>query len=430
MENAPDAIGINPKVAQRLSGADFDGDTVIVIPNNRGLVKTASSLKGLENFDPVTAYPPYEGMKTIDGGTWNSKKREVDYGGNTPKSQTKQTKMGEVSNLITDMTIKGANVDEIVRAFKHSMVVIDSEKPHLNYKQSYIDNGTPSLSEKYQNSKRGGASTIISKASSEIRVAERKEGALEGPISSKTGKPTKIYIDPNTGEKVYTPTGATYVDKNGKTVVRTSKSTKMAEAKDANSLSSGRQIEQVYADYANSLKSLANTARKKSLEIVPTPYSPSANATYNKEVASLDAKLKVALMNKPVERQAQIIANSIVDRKKQANPGMDGDDLKKVRNQALAEARARTGAKKTMVEISDKEWTAIQAGAISPSKLTQVLQNTNLDQVKQLATPRTSVGISPAKISRAKSMLNSGLTQSEVAEALGVSTSTLSKSLK
>jgi len=411
MENAPDAIGINPKVAQKLSGADFDGDTVIVIPNNSGLLKTSASLKGLENFDPITAYPGYEGMTPI-------------------KPQTKQTKMGEVSNLITDMTIKGANLDEVARAVRHSMVVIDSEKHNLNYKQSYIDNGIASLAEKYQNSKRGGASTIISKASSEIRIPERKEGAYVGPVSNKTGKTTKLYIDPNTGAKLYTATESSYVDSKGKTIQRTTKSTKMAETDDAYSLSSGRQIELVYAGYANSLKDLANTSRKSALTIIPTPYSPSAHNTYAKEVSSLDASLKVSLMNKPIERQAQIIANSIVDRKKQANPSMDNDDLKKVRNQALAEARARTGAKKNMVDISEKEWEAIQAGAVSPSKLTQILQNTNLDQVKQLATPRTTTLMSPAKTQRAQLMLASGLTQAEVAEALGVSTATLSRGLK
>lgn len=398
MENAPDAIGIHPKVAQKLSGADFDGDTVIVIPNNTGLVKTAASLKGLENFDPIEAY-------------------KIPEGSNIPpiKSQTKQTKMGEVSNLITDMTIKGANVDEIARAVRHSMVVIDSEKHNLNYRQSYIDNGIAALAEKYQNSKRGGASTIISKASSEIRVPHRK---------------TTFTIDPSTGAKIYSYTGESYVNKRGKTIQRTVTSTKMAEVNDATKLSSGRQIELVYAGYANELKSMANSARKNAIEIVPTPYSPSARQVYENEVSTLNAKLNIALKNKPLERQAQIIANSIVTRKKQANPDMDKDDLKKVRNAALAEARARTGAKKNMIVLTEKEWAAIQAGAISSSKLGQILQNADLDRIKQLATPRATTILSPAKMARARAMLNAGLTQAEVAEALGISTSTLSKGLK
>ena len=109
---------------------------------------------------------------------------------------------------------------------------------------------------------------------------------------------------------------------------------------------------------------------------------------------------------------------------------MDKDDLKKVRNAALAEARVRTGAKKNLVDISEREWEAIQAGAISPSRLSQIIQNANLDQVKQLATPRTTASVSPARLNRAKSMLESGLTQAEVSDALGIPTSTLSKALK
>ena len=410
MENAPDAIGINPKVAQKLSGADFDGDTVIVIPNNNGLVKSTASLKGLKDFDPITAYPGYPGMTPI-------------------KPQTKQTKMGEVSNLITDMTIKGANLDELARAVRHSMVVIDSEKHNLNYKQSYIDNGIASLSEKYQNGKRGGASTIISKASSEYRIPNRKDGAAIGPISSKTGKPSVLYIDPVTGKKLYTKTGETYT-KNGRVIEKTTPSTKMAETDDAFTLSSGRPMEQIYASYANNLKALANEARRNSLSIMPTPYSPSARLTYAHEVESLENQLNISLRNKPIERQAQIMANTIVTRKKQANPNMEDEDIKKARNAALAEARARTGAKKNLINISDREWEAIQAGAISPSKLSSILQNANLDQIKQLATPRTTASVSPARLNRAKSMLESGLTQAEVSDALGIPTSTLSKALK
>jgi len=420
MENAPDAIGIHPKVAAQLSGADFDGDTVIVIPNNSGAVKASRPLSALKNFDPIESYPPFDGMKTIDGGVYSASTRAVTYpkndaGVDKKSPQTRQTKMGEVSNLITDMTIKGADMDEIARAVKHSMVVIDSEKHNLNYKQSYIDNGISSLAEKYQNSSRGGASTIISKASSEYRVPHRK---------------TNPAIDPNTGEKVYRYTGESYVDAKGRVVGRTVKSTKMAEEKDAFNLSSGRQIELVYAGYANELKALANESRRNALAIIPTPYSPSAKAVYQNEVARLNAALNIALKNKPLERQAQILANSEVARKKQANPYMDNDDIKKARNQALAKARTRTGASKTMIDISPREWEAIQAGAISPSKLSQILQNAKLDQIKALATPRTTTTLTPARMQRAQSMLAAGLTQAEVAENLGISTSTLSRALR
>ena len=56
------------------------------------------------------------------------------------------TEMGKISNLITDMTIIGATDDELARAVRHSMVVIDAEKHHLDYKQSEKDNNIQALS--------------------------------------------------------------------------------------------------------------------------------------------------------------------------------------------------------------------------------------------------------------------------------------------
>lgn len=437
-----DAIGIHPNVAKKLSGADFDGDTVIIIPNSKGRVISSESLKGLKNFDPLEKYKPYDGLRTIDGGTYNGKTREVEYGINPltgkekkPRSQTRQTKMGEVSNLITDMTIKGATFDELARAVKHSMVVIDSEKHHLDYKRSEIENGIESLSKRYQNGKRGGASTLISKASSEYRVDERipRKAEFGGPIDPATGK--KVYtktgasyektiksIDPITGKTVYTPTG--------KIIIKKTLSTKMAETEDARTLSSGRPIEAIYASYANELKGLANKARKNSISIKTNPRSPSAAKVYANEVESLERQLALAYRNKPYEREAHIYANSVIQRKRQANSDMDRDEIKKLRNQSLAEARVRTGAKKVQVDISSKEWEAIQAGAISPSKLSQILQNSDLDRIKSLATPRTKLTMTPTKVERARSRLEAGYTLSEVASDLGVSTSTLSKSLK
>lgn len=394
IKNAKDAVGINSKVAERLSGADFDGDTVLVIPNNKGSIKTSSPLKGLKDFDPKEAYPAYEGMPRIS-------------------SRTKQMKMGDVSNLITDMTIKGATPDELARAVRHSMVVIDSEKHNLNYKQSYIDNGIADLKKKYQGSERAGASTLISRASSPTRVSTRKES-----------------IDPKTGKKVYTYTNETYVDSKGRTVRRTVKSTKMAEAEDARSLSSGTRMEEIYASHANKLKALANQARKASANTQYTPYSPSAKKTYEKEVKSLNAKLNLALQNKPLERQAQLLANKVVSAKRQANPDMTAEEVKKIKAQALNEARNRTGAKKQNIVITKDEWNAIQSGAISTNKLTQILDNADLDTVKKLATPKTNkTGLSNAKLAQAKAMLSRGYTQAEVADALGISTSTLSKAL-
>ena len=79
--------------------------------------------------------------------------------------------------------------------------------------------------------------------------------------------------------------------------------------------------------------------------------------------------------------------------------------------------------------ISDREWEAIQAGAISENKLTQILNNTNIDVVRQKATPRATTSLSTAKQGRISALSASGYSTSEIAEALGVSTSTVSKYL-
>lgn len=402
---AKDAVGINPKVAERLSGADFDGDTVLVIPSAGKNIKTAPALAGLKNFDPKAAYPKYEGMPKL-------------------KDDRKQTLMGDISNLITDMTIQGAHSDEIVRAVRHSMVIIDAEKHELNYRQSAIDNGIAGLKLKYQGSKTAGASTLISKAKSEERIPHRIEGQKStDPI---TGKTKIAYIDPITGKKLYRETGETYVNKYGKVIKKTSKITKMEKEDDAFNLSSGTIMETVYATHANKLKDLGNAARKEMLNIKPLVYSPSARIIYSEQVASLLSKLNIAVRNKPLERQAQILADSIVRAERKSNPDMTGPDLKKIKGQALTEARLRVGAGKEKIVIEEKEWAAIQAGAISHTSLLQILDNADLNKVKALATPRKqTTTVSNAKIIRARTMLNSGHTQSEVADALGISIAVL-----
>ena len=400
--NAPDAVGINASVAERLSGVDFDGDTVLVIPTKTAKIRTADRLEKLIGFDPKEYKLPDSAPEM--------------------KDSTKQKKMGEVSNLITDMTLQGATPDELARAVKHSMVVIDAVKHHLDYKASYVDNNIAELEKKYQpkadsSKKAGGAYTIISKAKSEARPRERKSYTL-----------SKSTVDPETGEKIYTETGSYYVDAKGRKQYRTQKSTKMAEAKDAYDLVSPARapMELVYADYANKMKALGNEARKEWIATPSMERSPSAAKTYAREVESLDRSLTIALKNAPRERKAQIMANVTVDMKVKANPDLDDDHLKKIKSQALATERARYGAKKTPIEISPKEWEAIQAGAISKTKLQKILNNTDLDVIKQYATPRSSYGVSNAQISKIKALSNSGYTLKEIADRVGVSTSTVS----
>lgn len=396
---AIDAIGIHPSVAQKLSGADFDGDTVIVIPNNSRKVKTSPSLKGLADFDPKI----YKNDSLPEMST-----------------STRGREMGMVSNLITDMTIRGASTEEIARAVRHSMVVIDAKKHHLDYKQSYAVEGIQELQKKYQPNPEsakgyGGASTLISRSNADIRVPERKAA---------------YRADPKTGAIIYIPTGRTY-EKNGKTILATSKSKRMNEVSDAYKLSSGTAIESAYAEYANSMKRLANKARKEALSIKDIAYSSEAATQYSKEVASLKNKLAMAKRHAPYERKAQMVASQIVAAKKAANPdqAQNKDTVKKWKTQALAESRARISGSKPLVTFTEKEWKAVQSGAIHKTTLKDLLQYANQDQVKSLALPKSSKKMTSAKLSRAKSLLKLGYTQQEVAAQLGVSVGTLQNAL-
>lgn len=404
-----DAIGIHSSVASKLSGADFDGDTVLVIPNDSGKIKTSPSLEGLKNFDPQKEYRGYEGMPKMS-------------------SDQKQFQMGNVSNLITDMTINKAPTSEIVRAVRHSMVVIDAEKHGLDWKQSAIDNGISSLKEKYQGGANAGASTLISKATSEYRVEDRRlrRASEGGPI------------DPKTGELVYVPTGKGYTKtvvnkRTGETrevfVPKTLPSTKLREAKDASDLSSGTPIEKIYADHSNKLKALANLARKETLTLDDVPYNPSAAKTYDKEVQELSFALNKAKQNRPRERQAQIAANTVVSLRLKQNPHMDKAERKKLEAKALQEQRNRFSAKKETIIPTPRQWAAIQSGAIRKTRLKEILNNSDLEKIKELALPKAKPVVSSAMQTRAKSMLRNGYTQAEVAAALGIPLGTLKDSV-
>ncbi len=420
-----DAVMINKHVANQLSGADFDGDTVIVIPNNN------KEIKWIDN-----TLPAFASLKDFDTGIYAKPD-----GTPKPKHQTCQIEMGKVTNLITDMQQFGASNSEIVRAVKHSMVVIDAEKHNLDIRRSYIENGIQALKDKYQQG--GGAETIISRAKSPQivntrRLARQSEGGA---------------IDPETGEKRYIETEEYYnkpvmktvkgekvpvLDENGKPMWtqerRTIKSTKMAEAKDARELLSGpdhigTEVERTYANYANQLKALANKARKASLEVEDQPYSEAAALKYKPEVESLKNSLRTALINKPAERKATALANIILKQKMQDDPSIkeDKEKKKKYANQAISGARLMVGAKKQTITISPREWEAIQAGAIRKSVLKEILDNTDLDTVTKYATPIEEISITPARQSRIKALLAAGHTQTEVAELLGISTSTVNK---
>lgn len=406
-KNIRDAVGINPKVAERLSGADFDGDQVVVIPTGgRVKIQSTPALKDLKDFDPKTDYST-EGKTGV---------RLLAKGAAT------QRQMGEISNLITDMTLKGATEPEIARAVKHSMVVIDAAKHKLDYRQSEKDNGIAELKKKYQGfddetGHHGGASTLLSRRKQDVEVLERQGSGV---------------IDPLTGKVVYKESGRTYVDpRTGKTVAATTKVKRILAVDDVRSMSSGTLQEEAYADYANKMKDLANKAR---LEYKATPTlkrSASAAKAFEPEVNRLMAALKVAQLNAPLEREAQRIANARVKAKVQANNITDKDEISKIRRAAISDARNSTGAsgKRTRITISDGEWTAIQSGAISDTTLSEILRYAEPKTVRERATPRRTTQLSDARVSRIKAMANSGHTNAEIAEALGISTSAVSKYL-
>lgn len=407
--NLKDAIGINAKVAERLSGADFDGDQVVLIPiNNKVKIKSTPALKDLEGFDPKAAYPERSGMRYMT------------------KDNT-QKQMGVVSNLITDMTLKGADESEIARAVKHSMVVIDAEKHRLDYVASEKANGIKELKKKYQGytdpttgKDVGGASTLLSRRKQEMYVDERRGSGI---------------IDPATGKISYKTSGRTYVDpKTGKTVKAQTKSKLLLEIEDLSTLSSGTKQEKAYADYGNKMKALANAARKEYMATPNLKQNKEASLKYAKEVSSLENKLNMAALNAPRERRAQAIANSKIKAMIADNPSLKDDkkELKKQSQIAINEARNSVSAsgRQTKIKITDEEWEAIQSGAISHSKLSEILRYTDSDDLKQRAMPKTTNSLSVAKRNKLKAMQASGYTIAEIADSLGVSSSTVSKYIK
>lgn len=406
--NITDAVGIHPEVAERLSGADFDGDQVVVIPTG-GKVKITSTpaLDGLKGFDPKTEYSTEgkEGVKLLSEGQ-------------------KQMKMGEVSNLITDMTLKGATEAEIAKAVRHSMVIIDAVKHKLDYKQSELDNDIATLKKRWQahvvdedGRESYGASTLISRHKQDVKVPERRGSA---------------HVNKETGELVYKESGRTYVNDKGQTVQATTSVKLLNNVDDAYEISSGTAQEDLYADYINKMKALANEARREYANTPTLARSASAAKTYQPEVDRLTSALRTARLNAPREREAQRIANTIAKAKIEDNNVTDKDEISKIKRIAINDARLQTGAngKGTRINISDGEWEAIKAGAISDTMLQEILRYADPDVVRERATPRTRTEISPARQTRIQNMANSGYTNQEIADQMNVSPSTVSKILK
>lgn len=408
-----DAIGINAKVAERLSGADFDGDTVMAIPvTDKVNIKSTRALKALEGFDPKTAY-------AVPEGNPNNVR--------LMKKEEKQREMGVISNLITDMTLRGADEDELARAVKHSMVVIDAEKHKLDYKRSERENGIPELKQKWQirvdeegATHYGGASTLLSRRKQTVRVPERRGS---------------VRVDKETGEYIYKESGRTFTDpKTGKERKAEDTVSLISETKDARTLSSGTIQENLYADFSNKLKAMANQARKEAVNMKGIQRNPEAAKTYAPEVASLKEKYNNMVANKPKERKAMLIANANIKAKIQEqglDPTIDKKEIKKISSVEMQRARDSVGAsgRKSKITFTDREWEAVQAGAISDNMLTKFLNSSDSDEIIKRAMPKNVAVMTSAKMSKANAMLRSGYSYAEIAKACGVPESTVYSAL-
>lgn len=421
-KDSPDAIGIHPKVASKMSGADFDGDTAYVIPNNKGKFKSRDSLKELKNFDP--------NMYADKPGTF------------TPITKRyQQTLMGVVSNLITDMTLQGAPSNEIARAVKHSMVVIDAEKHKLNYKRSAEENGIDALMKRYM--------THIDKV---------KYGDLER-YNPKTRRVDKV-IDPDKLKKDLTPgkeytSASTIISRHKQSVItdgyqvevpdpksksggtkmvwRNKKETYLVNmVKDANVFlgPNATKTEHHYADYINELKAFKNKVDSEMSGIKMPARDPKAAKIYAEEVLSMKDKVNQVKINRIKERQAQRMAevsSKAEIARRSEDEVLKKDEISRIKQQALNKARSMVGAERTPVTITDDEWDAVQSNAVSGTLLKELVSFMDDSQLKSLATPRANKQMTEARKSKAKALLANGYTIAQVAEALGVSSSTIGK---
>lgn len=410
---AQDAVGITMKTAMKLSGADFDGDTVLVIPNNNNKISVNNSAK-------------FKELNNFDTGIY--------YNAKLPKmpDKVKQQYMGITTNLIADMTLKGAPAEDLIPAVKYSMVVIDAQKHSLDYKKAYEDYNIAKLNEKYRGNAKAGASTIVTRAGAEMYVDQRR------PKRSNKEEGIVNGIDIKTGKKVYEPTGKTRWspkrDKEGnvigwKEVKKQDKIEKMYAVDDAFELVGNPDDpkERLYANFANTMKKLANNSRLIAVNTDNLKRNPDSVKMYAKEVAELNDALKSVKANKYLERQAQILGNKRYYAAKR-DGNYSRDQLKRLQNECIAGARLSIGAKKPTIDITPKQWAAIDAGAISSSLLTEIINNTSLDTIRNYTMPRRTqrslVSYTDECLIRSMAA-RPGVTQAEIADAMGLSASTI-----
>ena len=407
----------------------------------------------------------------------------------TPKKSYMYQKMGETTNLIMDMTLAGAPMEQVIKVVKHSMVVIDANKHRLDWKQSEKDNDIIAIKKEWQgtasNGAPKGASTIITKAKSEAHPNKRREITRVSDMTPEekqifeSGRKVYRSIDKELANKIKTLSPEEYTPLISKKLgisesnvknyigdrVRIKNPDKMTP-EEKKIFESGRKVyrqvtpkprqekvpkmyladdamelvknpldakEVAYANYANALKDMANAARKESRSIKPNKVDPVAKGVYKEEVDTLLANLRIAKSNAPKERKAQRLANKIVNEKIKSNPALEDDSehLTREKGRALISARAAVGAHKDPIYITDKQWKAIQANALSTNVVTEIFMNSDTDRFRELATPRTQKSLNTSQIALLKAMFNTGMyTNKEIADKFGVSTSMLYEYLK
>ena len=408
--NAIDAVGINPRVAEQLSGADFDGDTVLVIPNNEGSIISHPMLKELRDFDPKESYPgkDCDPADLIPNDGPNKKKGD----------KIKGLEMGRISNLITDMTIMGAPFNEIARAVKHSMVVIDAQKHQLNYKKSYIDNNIGELYIKYHGGEKRGASTIVSRATATARVPERREakGLYEVPPEKRD--------DWMQGKRVYVETGGQHWNTSQqKMMPNLDEVAKMDLTDDARTLSSGTEVEEVYADFSNKMKELADTCRRVTRTAPAYRKNPMVADQYRDEVAIIESKVAERKKKSPLERRANILAEADMRLKIQADPSIkdDPDKFKKESNRSLLRARNNLSVGDVDIHLTDKEWNAVFNGALNGDTFLYLMRHCDSMELNQQVFHEKDNIISDQRIVMVKEMDRLGYSRAQIAEHTGLS---------
>jgi hypothetical protein len=125
-------------------------------------------------------------------------------------------------------------------------------------------------------------------------------------------------------------------------------------------------------------------------------------------------------MNKPLERQAQILANAEIKLRKIENNDMTAEELKKLKGRLLNEKRTEVGAKKNRITLTEEEQKAVNSGALSSTTLRAVFLNMKPDYRNSLFVPKRENHMTSVQIAKAERLFDRGFSTGDVAKELGV----------